>query len=310
MQVVQEIARTKRVTSADEERRIQIARKAAMQAALALKMEMDSAKAEAEAAERAERERIAAEHHRIEEAQRMIEEQREAAFRAREEARQNRLRNTSADPFAPVQLRRGGSGTSGGPPGAANPFAAASSAQRKARRRSAVPDLPFPLPQQEDELAAYDSDEDVHAVHMALATLASEIRATFAPVLYSKDDYDPNDVVEQYARLLRGLTATAADRATATGNRKSADEDLFASLRAGGVSEGDDEVSRIETGMRRLERQLRLLPELRERALDECDEDDSQAAAVEVCVCVCVCRRKDRGRGRAREEGSRLFRRI
>lgn len=140
-------------------------------------------------------------------------------------------------------------------------------------------DLPFPLPQQEDELAAYDSDEDVHAAHVALAELAREVRITFAPVLYSKDDYDPNDVVEQYARLLRGKMARLEDGDAGDGKTEG---DLFANLRPAESADEEDELSKIETGMRRLEHQLRLLPDLRERAMDECEDDEGQTAAVEV----------------------------
>jgi hypothetical protein len=284
VQVVQELSRNKKATSADEERRIQAARKSAMQAALALKMEIDSAIREAKEAERMERECIEAEHQRIEEAAQKIVDQREATFRAREQARQNRLTNATHDPFAPVLLRGGGSGRSAA--GGANPFAAASAARKKLRRKSSVMDLPFPLPQQEDELAAYDSDEDVHAAHVALAELAREVRITFAPVLYSKDDYDPNDVVEQYARLLRGKMARLEN---GDADDSKTEDDLFANLRPAESADDEDEVSKIETGMRRLEHQLRLLPDLRERAMDECEEDEGQTAAVEVGGCCRGC---------------------
>jgi hypothetical protein len=226
------------------------------------------------AAEQAVAAAAAAELRAIEEAAEAEEEQREDTFRKREAARLARQQAGNVhDPFAPDFLKKGG--------GKPNPFAAVSGGDKQDSDLEVsgptLGSLPFAFPMLEDEVPAYDDDADILDANGALAELAKQIRQAFSPLLpLCADRFDAHSVVERYAKLMR--------------LEKDADEeDLFAGFSP--TKEATDESKGVATelhaSMHRLEQQLRLLPELRVKALNECTGDADLLQSVEVSISCC-----------------------
>ena len=221
----------------------------------------------------AEQAAIEAEQRALEEAAEAEEQQREDAFLKREAARLARQGAASVnDPFAPDFLKRGG--------GKPNPFAAVSGGTAPDSmvdgQGPTLGSLPFAFPMLEDEVPAYDDDSDILDANGALAELAKQIRQAFSPLLpQCADRFDAHSVVERYARLMRP--------------EKDADDedDLFAGF-SPSKGAGEGEAAELHSSMHRLEQQLRLLPELRVKALNECTDDPDLLQGVEVGNCTAL----------------------
>lgn len=237
--------------SVDERERLAAVRKKALEASEALEKVQ---KEELEHQERQKQLQLARQLALIE----AEELKREETFRKREEAREVRKAgNAPTDPFAPDFLLRKTQKTSTG------------------TITTEQDEFEFSLPPQALELALPDEDPDIQEANQLLASLATEIRRVFAPAFYQKL-FKRQEVVNKYYDLLQQKDV----------QKSSTSLDLFKTKQS--APNEIDESTKIHNGMRTLEEQLRLLPELHLRALNECADDQERREAVEVFENHCV----------------------
>eukprot|EP00055_Hartaetosiga_balthica_P011850 m.55448 g.55448 ORF g.55448 m.55448 type:complete len:1814 (-) comp7754_c3_seq1:283-5724(-) len=322
MEAVVEAGKNMKMTK-EEQLRVSRMRERALQASLLFETEIEKDKEVQRREEEREKQRIK----QLEELERQREEAKrreadniEQAFQRREEAKL--ARKNVFDPFDPSNKgQRPPSSSSRSSSNTPSHRASTSTVIQPAELFNNFEDfksnhgVPFSLPPQQDEEAAYDEDEDIFDMNKLLAELATTIRLKFAPILYSGFQHKMRDPVERYHQLSKIGTKAAKEshkeenidasesflqsdeeaplspRSTRTPttplksssqNINFFDMDKFRSEDAEQNTDAERAVKirALEAGMDRLEEQLRLLPVVIDRAIQQCGSNRDQIAAV------------------------------